>query len=359
MRDLSSEETTHITGKAAIARDAWRTDFSRVTVDLSAAVVVDGGRGPIPVVTDPVYETTGQADAWISDNEPVLAAFAGGEARAYPIRLLLLHEAVNDWLGGSPLLVTYCPRCNSAAVFERNAGTFTLEFGAASALRFENRVLFDQVTESWWQQATGEAIAGEFAGLRLRQAEGALISWSDFKRSYPGGNVLSRSSGFDLDHAFNPYFNIDFSQPPPSTGEVDQRLPLRARVLGLARNGDALAVPFSELFFSGVINVQVGGAPVAVFWQRGTSSPLSSADIAQGRDVGAAVAFGARSGSRTLTFRSERGVFMDEQTELDLEHHRRGVERASRGQPPERLPARQQLLVVLVGVPARDGGIRG
>ena len=314
VRDLTSEETARVLGEASISPDSWRTDFSRVTADLSDANVVAGGRGPIPVVTEPRYETTEQADAWISDNEPVLAAFAGDEARAYPIRLLLQHEAVNDWLGGSPLLVTYCPRCNSAAVFERNAGMHTLEFGAASALRSENRVLFDETTESWWQQATGRAIAGEFAGLQLRPAEGALISWSDFKRAYAGGTVLSRSSGFDLDYEFNPYFNVDFTQPSPSAGEVDQRLPSRARVLGLVNDDDALAVPFSELFFSGVVNVQIDGAPVAVFWQRGTSSPLSSADVAQGRDVGAAVAFDARSGNRTLTFRSGRGVFTDEQT---------------------------------------------
>ena len=312
--DLTPEETARTMGEASISPDAWRTDFSRVTAGLSDSVVVANGRGGIPVVTEPRYEATEQADSWISDNEPVLAAFAGVEARAYPLRLLLWHEAVNDWLGGSPLLVTYCPRCNSAAVFERNAGTLTLEFGAASVLRSENRVLFDEATESWWQQATGEAIAGEFAGLRLRSAESALISWKDFKRAYPDGTVLSQSSGFDFDYEFNPYFNVDFTQPPESSGETDPRLPPRARVLGLLSDGEALAVPFSELFFSGVVNVKIDGAPVAVFWQRGTSSPLSSADVAQGRDVGATVAFDTRSGNRTLTFRSERGVFTDEQT---------------------------------------------
>ncbi len=314
VRDLTPGETARVLGQTSISPGAWRTDFSRVTADLSDAVVVAGGRGAIPVVTEPRYETTEQADAWISDNEPVLAAFAGGEARAYPIRLLLLNEAVNDWLGDLPLLVTYCPRCNSAAVFERNAGTLTLEFGAASALRSGNRVLFDETTESWWQQATGRAIAGEFAGLQLRPAEGALISWGDFKRAYADGTVLSQSSGFDLDYEFNPYFNVDFTQPSPSASEIDQRLPLRARVLGLVNDDDALAVPFSELFFSGVVNVQLDGASVAVFWQRGTSSPLSSADIAQGRDVGAAMAFDARSGNRTLTFRGKMGDFVDGQT---------------------------------------------
>ena len=238
VHDLTPEETTRALNEVSIPSDAWSTDFSRVTADLSNAVVVASGRGPIPVITEPRYETIVQADTWISSNEPVLAAFAGDEARAYPLRLLIWHEVVNDWLGGSPLLVTYCPRCNSAAVFERNAGTLTLEFGAASALRSENRVLFDEATESWWQQASGESIAGEFAGLRLQPAESALISWDDFKLAYPDGTVLSQFSGFDLDYEFNPYFNVDFSQPFPSAGEIDSRLPARARVLGLLIDGD-------------------------------------------------------------------------------------------------------------------------
>ena len=314
VRDLTPAETSRVLGDAAIPPDAWRTDFSRVTADLSSASAVAGGRGAIPVVTEPRYETVQQAGAWLSGNEPVLAAFAGGEARAYPLRLLLAHEAVNDWLGGLPLLVTYCPRCNSAAVFERTVGTLTPLFRAASVLRSENRILFDEATESWWQQSTGEAIAGGFAGFRLRPAAGAVISWSDFLRAYPGGSVLSRSSGFDVDYDFNPYFNVDFSQPSPSVGQADPRLPPRARVLGLSSGDDALAVPFSELFFSGTVDVTVGGAQVALFWQRGTASALSSVDVAQGRDVGAAVAFDARLEGRTLTFRAETDAFVDEQT---------------------------------------------
>ena len=314
VHDLTPEETAHMLETASIPSDAWSTDFSRAAVDLSDAVVVSDGRGGIPVITQPRYETIDQAGGWLSGREPVLAAFAGGEARAYPLRLLLWHEAVNDWLGGLPLLATYCPRCNSAAVYERTAGTLTLQFRAASVLRSENRVLFDEATESWWQQSSGESIVGEFAGLWLPPVASSVISWDDFKRAHPAGTVLSQASGFDVDYGFNPYFNADFTQPPPSAGETDRRLPARARVLGLRGGGDALAVPFSALDSSPAVNLMVGGEPTAVFWQRGTTSPLSNANVAQGRDVGAAVAFDARLEDRALTFRAERGSFMDEET---------------------------------------------
>lgn len=314
VRDLTPGETARMLEAAGIPPGAWSTDFSRVTADLSDAVVVADGRGAIPVIAEPRYETVAEADEWLNSNEPVLAALAGGEARAYPLRLLLWHEAVNDWLGGQPVLATYCPRCNSAAVFERTVGKLTPVFRATSVLRSDNRVLFDEATESWWQQATGESIAGGFAGFRLPPALSAVISWNDFKNAYPTGTVLSRASGFDIDYGFNPYFNADFTQPPLSAGEIDPRLPARARVLGLRSADDALAVPFSALDFSPAANLMVGTTPVAVFWQRGTSSPLSSTDVAQGRDVGAAVAFDARLEGRTLAFQAARGSFIDEQT---------------------------------------------
>src|SRR3546814_5824479 len=37
-----------------------------------------------------------------------------GEARAYPLRILIWHQIVNDRVAGVPVVVTYCPMCNAA-----------------------------------------------------------------------------------------------------------------------------------------------------------------------------------------------------------------------------------------------------
>ena len=42
-----------------------------------------------------------------------------GEARAYPLQILTWHEIANDTLGGVPIVVSFCPLCNSALTFDR------------------------------------------------------------------------------------------------------------------------------------------------------------------------------------------------------------------------------------------------
>ena len=59
------------------------------------------------------------ASAGLAPAEPVIALEIGGDARAYPLRILLWHEIVNDVVGGVPVVVTYCPLCNSSLVFDR------------------------------------------------------------------------------------------------------------------------------------------------------------------------------------------------------------------------------------------------
>ena len=67
-------------------------------------------------------------------------------------------------VGGEPVIVTFCPLCNTALAFSRVVGGRTFSFGTSGNLRASNLTMWDRETESWWQQATGNAIAGEMAG---------------------------------------------------------------------------------------------------------------------------------------------------------------------------------------------------
>jgi hypothetical protein len=69
---------------------------------------------------------------WSLD-ETVLGVAVGGEARAYPIAILVWHELVNDVLGGSPILVSYCPLCGTGIVFNRRVGGEVPSFGSKGA----------------------------------------------------------------------------------------------------------------------------------------------------------------------------------------------------------------------------------
>ena len=54
-----------------------------------------------------------------------------GEAKAYPIRILVRHELVNDAIGDKPILVSYCPLCGSGLVFDRALNGEAVEFGVS------------------------------------------------------------------------------------------------------------------------------------------------------------------------------------------------------------------------------------
>src|SRR3546814_8801606 len=56
----------------------------------------------------------GVGAAGIPGVEPVVSVSIAGEARAYPLRILIWHQIVNDRVADVPVVVTYCPMCNAA-----------------------------------------------------------------------------------------------------------------------------------------------------------------------------------------------------------------------------------------------------
>ena len=84
-----------------------------------------------------------------------------------PPQILTWHEVVNDVVGGVPVVVTFCPLCNSAIVFDRTLDGVVHDFGVSGNLRNSDLVMWDWQTQSWWQQLTGDAIVGELTGKQL------------------------------------------------------------------------------------------------------------------------------------------------------------------------------------------------
>ncbi|GAB4480975.1 MAG: DUF3179 domain-containing protein [Anaerolineales bacterium] len=302
------------------AGSEFRTDFSQHTIPYSE--ILSGGppKDGIPAIDNPQYVSVGDADAWLNPVEPVVLVRVGDAARAYPIQILVWHEIVNDTLGEKPLLVTFCPLCNTAIAFERVFAGQTFDFGTTGRLRYSNLIMYDRQTESWWQQATGDAIAGKYAGSQLAFYPASMVSWADFKAAYPNGSVLSRETGYRRDYGKNPYLGYDdINQSPflyrgqPTPGQL---VPM-ARVLTLDLGQEAVAYPYDILSSVKTINDTVGGQRVVVFWTQGTASALDASQISAGRDVGAAVAYSANVDGQTLTFQFADGVFRDKETQSE------------------------------------------
>lgn len=312
----------------ARAEFEFKTDFTKHSVPYSE--ILSGGppRDGIPALNDPQFVSVSEADAWLKPKEPVILVRVGEDARAYPIQILIWHEIANDTVGGEPLVVTFCPLCNTAIAFKRTVNPSTgsgqggqvFDFGTTGRLRFSNLIMYDRQTETWWQQATGEAIAGELTGAQLEFYPAAIISWEDFKTSYPGGKALSRETGYPRDYGRNPYIGYDDVNNPPFLyrGPVTpNQLPPVARVLTIDVNGETVAYPYETLEQVGAVNDTVGGEAVLVVWQAGTVSPLDGSSTAAGRDVGTAAAFSRELDGKTYTFSFEDGKILDDQTKSE------------------------------------------
>ena len=295
----------------------FRTDFSRHTIPYGE--VLSGGppKDGIPAIDNPRFVTVEEAAEWLGEQEPVVLVEVGEAAKAYPLQVLTWHEIVNDEVGGVPVSITFCPLCNTAIGFKREFDGQVLDFGTTGRLRYSNLIMYDRQTETWWQQATGHGIAGQYAGSQLEFYPANIISWDEFRSNYPDARVLSRDTGFSRAYGRNPYAGYDnvnnrpFLYQGPRT--PDTLLPM-ARVLTVDLVEEAVAYPYDELTRSFVIDDTVAGQPITVFWQPGTASALDSGIIAAGRDVGTGAAFSRELDGRVLDFEWQGETIRDRQT---------------------------------------------
>ena len=277
---------SQLTPELEAVSQGWITDFSRTTIDFGELLI---GIRAIPIrdrtrpIDDPQFETLAEIGDFVDDPEPGLALEINGDARFYPLSIMTSHEIVNDVVGGLPVAVTYCPLCNSAIVIDRNVDGKVLRFGVSGLLRNSDLVMWDNLTESLWQQLTGEGLVGEFAGTQLTFVPSSIKSYGDFKDRYPAGKVLGRDQGFGFDYGHNGYVGYSSRTTPYEgffPGTPDNRYPALERVINVIVDDVAKAYPFSVASTEGAINDTVNGKPVVIF-AGGTLSTISTREASE------------------------------------------------------------------------------
>jgi Protein of unknown function (DUF3179) len=299
-----------------LGAEGLRTNVGKALVPLDE--IIAGGPPPdgIPAIDRPAFVSFAAADGWLRGNEPVLALEIEGDARAYPLQILMWHEIVNDVVGGKAVAVTYCPLCNSALVFLRVVAGMTLDFGTSGKLYRSDLLMYDRQTHSLWAQMEGRAVVGDRAGTRLAPVPANTIAYEDFKAIFPQGRVLSRETGHWRAYGRNPYEGYDQPDSSPFLfrGEPDRRRPPKERVVGIVVGEVAKAYPWPVLEQRSVIQDTVAGMRLVIFHHAGALSALDDRVIASSRAIGATAVFSPIMDGQVLTFERAPGGFRDRET---------------------------------------------
>ena len=260
-------------------RREWpRTDFSRHAIGYDEFVSGGPPKDGIPAIDRPSFVPVAEARG-LAPHEPVISLQIGGAARAYPLRVMIWHEIVNDTVGGTPIAVTWCPLCNSAVIFDRRVAGRTLSFGTTGKLRNSDLVMYDRETESWWQQYGGECIVGAMRGAQLKYLPARVESIERFRVRHPSGGVLVPPDAESWNYGRNPYVGYDRAERPfLYRGSLPEGIPPLARVVSVDEQAWTLDLMKSRR------RLEIGD--LVITWEAGQNSPLDTAQIDAGQEVG-------------------------------------------------------------------------
>ncbi len=280
--------------------------------------LISGGPPPdgIPPIDRPQFEEVGEV-GWLGDDDPVLSLTVDGETRGYPVGIMTWHEIVNDEVAGQPVAVTYCPLCNSGVAFLRTVDGERLDFGTSGMLYADNLVMYDRQTQSLWPQLTGLASVGAMTGTQLEAIPMGVLGWEQFADAHPDALVLTRDTGHDRSYGSNPYVGYDLPDGgllAPVPGGVDDRLPVKERVVGVGGGSDPVAVLRDSVAEAGVVELEVDGEPVTLWHLPGQASALDLEEISDSYDVGSVATFSPVVDGRELSWRRTGGGFVDDRT---------------------------------------------
>ena len=96
---------------------------------------------------------------------------------------------VQDKVGDKPILVTYCTMCRSGRVFDPVINGKHEQFRLVGMSEY-NALIEDQTSLTWWQQATGEAVAGDLKGSAMIEIKSEEMTLEAWVRKYPNTKIL-------------------------------------------------------------------------------------------------------------------------------------------------------------------------
>lgn len=198
----------------------------------------------------------------LPDSSVVVSVANNGQVKAYPMRFIIYHHQVQDTVGGTPVIATYCSVCRTGRVFEPTVKGKHEKFRLVGMDHF-NAMFEDETTKSWWRQATGEAITGSLKGEVLPELTSSQMTVRQLFALYPNAQVMQ------MDNTFREsYDSIGKYERGKSTGDLTRpdTLPWKDKswVVGVDLGGKAKAYDWIDLKNKRVINDEIDSKPIAI-----------------------------------------------------------------------------------------------
>lgn len=245
----------------------YKGDFVISNSIIPTDEILSGGvpRDGIPAILSPTFLDNSN----LGNDEQILGLSLNGVQKAYPVKILNFHEAVNDRFVDQPILITFCPLCGSGVGFISTVEGENLTFGISGLLYNSDVLLYDHQTKSLWSQLMSKSISGDFSGKSLDAVSLTHTTWGEWKKRYPGSVVLSENTGHARNYNTSPYEGyLAQDRLMFSVKNQNKTLKNKALVLGVQVGNTFKAYPFSELNTASVTKDVINGQELEIHYDQ-------------------------------------------------------------------------------------------
>jgi hypothetical protein len=252
------------------AKDEQKNGFDISNAIIDKNKILSGGppKDGIPAINNPKFVNIKDVD-YLKADDIIIGVVRDGISKAYPTRILIWHEIVNDTINKENIVVTYCPLCGTAMVFERDIGNITRTFGVSGLLYQSDVLMYDKESESLWSQLGMESVSGKAVGSKLKWINSEHMTWNAWKNKYPNSKVLSIDTGFYRNYsanAYDSYFKSDQTMFPVTKNRDE--LAQKSWVVGVVINGVAKAYSIEKLEKESIINDTISEVKIKVRYDK-------------------------------------------------------------------------------------------
>lgn len=285
---IATRQAIHVTPKLLLPGAAAAQAFDPATVQDKTFVKLYRTLHVTPDILHPADRLPEAAS--LDPDEDVFVVGTGASAFGVPLRTLAYHHLAQGVFDGQPVLITFCPVCNSGVQFDPRVDGEILRLVVGGVHR-GTMIMQDEASGSFWDHMTGECLWGRYAGrtLAILGAHRILLAceltgdlaalpiavprlplWQRLVRRMQNGHTWRALP----EGKFFPGFR-------ESIAFEDDRLPELAMGVDIWSDQGAVFYPLDTIWEDGPISDDTAGHQVTIRWDPARALPVVAFDMDQ------------------------------------------------------------------------------